>query len=228
MKKQLMKSLAISATLIAFVSCKDEKKNVVTPSEAKEVAQTTETSITYQINTEESSIKWLGSKPTGEHYGTVNIQEGWISLQNGEIEGGEVSIDMNSITVLDEGMDEEYKKNLEDHLKGTVEGKETDFFNVNKYPTATFHITGTSKEGDKTMLEGNLTMKDKSHNISFPVNISESADQSQVRITSEPFTIDRTHWGVNYGSKSIFDNLGDKFINDEMQLEILVSAKQEN
>ena len=45
-------------------------------------------------------------------------------------------------------------------------------------------------------------------------------------IESEAFTIDRTKWGVNYGSKSVFDDLGDKFINDDIELKILVSAKK--
>jgi hypothetical protein len=43
-------------------------------------------------------------------------------------------------------------------------------------------------------------------------------------LTSEPFTIDRTNWGVNYGSKSIFDNLGDKFISDDIQLTVKLQA----
>ena len=45
-------------------------------------------------------------------------------------------------------------------------------------------------------------------------------------IQSEAFIIDRTQWGVNYGSKSIFDDLGDKFINDDMELKILILAKK--
>jgi hypothetical protein len=31
---------------------------------------------------------------------------------------------------------------------------------------------------------------------------------------------------VNYGSKSVFDGLGDKFINDEIELMIEVKAKK--
>jgi hypothetical protein len=45
-------------------------------------------------------------------------------------------------------------------------------------------------------------------------------------LTSKPFSIDRTKWGVNYGSKSIFDNLGDKFINDDIGLEIELHASK--
>ncbi|MEJ6792164.1 MAG: YceI family protein, partial [Lacinutrix sp.] len=45
-------------------------------------------------------------------------------------------------------------------------------------------------------------------------------------LTSDSFTIERTKWSINYGSKSIFDNLGDKFINDDMELKIIVTAKK--
>jgi len=37
--------------------------------------------------------------------------------------------------------------------------------------------------------------------------------------------IDRTKWDVNYGSKSLFDNLGDKFISDNIELQIELQAK---
>ena len=128
---------------------------------------------------------------------------------------------MNTITVTD--LDQNSgKESLESHLKGTVEGKEGDFFNVLKYPTATFVITGVKDEAGKTMMSGNLTMLAISQNISFPVQITNQDNMVQVK--SETFTIDRTKWGINYGSKSIFDNLGDKFIDDDMEITIDVTA----
>lgn len=51
------------------------------------------------------------------------------------------------------------------------------------------------------MLEGNLTIKDSKNNISFPVTYT--LDGNTMSIKSEPFTIDRTKWNVNYGSKSV-------------------------
>lgn len=228
MKKQILKPLALSACLLAFVACKNDNKNEVKPGEAEEVAEMTEQAARYQIRADQSEVQWWGNKPTGEHHGTIKIDKGWFSIKNGQIESGEVVIDMKSIEVLDEGMDEEYKTMLENHLKGTAEGKETDFFNVEKYPTATFKITGLSSNGEDVMLEGNLNIKDKTHNIAFPVELSWATDKSSIKLISEPFTIDRTHWGVNYGSKSIFPNLGDKWISDEIRLQIAVKAVKES
>ena len=128
---------------------------------------------------------------------------------------------MNSITVTD--LDQNSgKESLESHLKGTVEGKEGDFFNVMQYPTATFEVTGVAALAGKMMMSGNLTMLSISQNISFPVQVT--SQDNMVQVKSETFTIDRTKWGINYGSKSIFDNLGDKFIDDDMEITIDVTA----
>ena len=105
---------------------------------------------------------------------------------------------------------------------GTVEGKEGDFFNVNEFPEATFEVTGISETDGKTMMEGNLTIKDETKNISFPVSINKTDDGYE--ISSEEFTIDRTNWNVNYGSKSVFDSLGDNFIYDDITLKLDIKA----
>ena len=45
-------------------------------------------------------------------------------------------------------------------------------------------------------------------------------------LESEPFTIDRTKWDVNYGSKSVFDNLGDKWVSDDMEITVKLVANK--
>ncbi len=72
------------------------------------------------------------------------------------------------------------------------------------------------------MMQGNLTIKEDTKNISFPVSISK--DGKKLTINSDEFTIDRTKWKVNYGSKSVFEGLGDKFISDNVLLKIKVIA----
>ena len=68
----------------------------------------------------------------------------------------------------------------------------------------------------------NIMFSEISQNISFPVQVT--SQNNMVQVKSETFTIDRTKWGINYGSKSIFDNLGDKFIDDDMEITIDVTA----
>ncbi len=225
MKNRIFNVFVIASLVVTTVGCKDNKENTVEPVEAQEAATASETASTYEINSEESTIEWRGTKPTGEHRGTIDIQSGTISATEEEIESGTVTIDMNSLTVTDEGISDEDKTNLENHLKGTVEGKETDFFNVEKFPTATFEITGITEKDGQKMMQGNLTLKEDTKNIEFPV--STSVDGNEVTIESETFTIDRTDWKVNYGSQSVFDNLGDNWISDEIELKIDVKATKQ-
>lgn len=216
--------MLVAGITMGSVACKNDKENKVEPGEAQEAAVATEEAMTYEIDTTASTIEWRGTKPTGEHQGTINIQDGTLMATSEEITSGQVTIDMTSINVTDEGIDEKDKTSLENHLKGTVEGKETDFFNVNEYPTATFEITGVTEENGQKMLQGNLTLKDETKNIQFPIN--SDLDGETITLESETFTIDRTDWGVNYGSKSVFDNLGDNFISDDMELTINVTARR--
>lgn len=217
--------MLVAGVTFGSVSCKNESENKVEPGEAEAAAVATEEAVTYEIDTTASTIEWRGTKPTGEHRGTISIQDGQLMATNEEVKSGQVIIDMNTIEVTDEGMAEEDRNNLENHLKGTVEGKETDFFNVNEYPTATFEITGVTEENGQKMLQGNLTIKDETKNIQFPVNTS--IGENELTLESQTFTIDRTDWGVNYGSKSVFDNLGDNFISDDMELTINVTARRQ-
>lgn len=216
-----MKITFLKITLMAFItigafSCKNnaEKETAAT----EEVAEATEMAVNYTVDTEASQIMWEGAKPTGKHNGTIKLSSGTISLNNGVAEAGDFVIDLNSINVEDlEGDD---KANLEAHLKGMVEGKEDHFFDVKNYPTAKFEMTGV----ENNVVRGNLTIKDKTNAIEFPATITMEGDKMMLK--SETFEIDRTKWGVNYGSKSIFPNLGDKFVNDAVKITISLVANK--
>ncbi len=219
MKKGFLNFITIVAITVSIVSCKKAKEANTSDAEPAAVAEST--SQKYVTDVSVSTIEWKGFKPTGTHNGSINIDTGVFQMADNKLQSGTFLIDMTSIVALD--LEGEYKTNLEDHLKGTVEGKEGDFFNVNQFPSAAFEISGVeSMEGGKTMLSGNLTVKGVENNITFPVTVYGEGDK--LLITSELFTIDRTKWGVNYGSKSIFDNLGDKFINDDIELKINITA----
>ncbi|MEL4307623.1 YceI family protein [Joostella sp. CR20] len=221
MKKRIL-SISVIACLAVFTACKSDKKNETTTSEAEAATAVTAEAVKFKAIPAESTIEWVGAKPTGEHTGTIAIESGVVSLKDGKVESGNFLIDMNSITVTD--LDGDQKANLEAHLKGTVEGKEDHFFNVKEHPTAYFEVTGVEQKEGKTYLQGNLAIKGNKKNISFPVTVSENGDT--VTVSSESFTIDRTEWNVNYGSKSVFDDLGDKFVNDDIEIKVTVKAKK--
>lgn len=216
-----MKSITLKVSMLAFVligaiSCKNNEKEIET--ELESAAEASETAFEYKVDTASSVIKWEGSKPTATHYGTIKLSSGVFMAQNGEIEAGNFVVDMNSIN--DEDLTGDDKANLEAHLKGTVEGKEGDFFNVKEYPNATFELTGI----DNGIVKGNLTIKDKTNAVEFPAKVVVEGDK--LMLTSEPFELDRTKWGVNFGSKSVFPNLGDKFISDMMKITLSIIANK--
>ncbi|RZT00222.1 YceI family protein [Aquimarina brevivitae] len=222
MKTRVGNLLVIAAILLTAISCKNEKKNEAEVSDAEEVKEAPVEAVVFTVDPAASMVAWTGSKPTGEHTGTINVAKGSVTTKYGKVESGDFTIDMTSIEVTDLEGDE--KASLEGHLKGEGEGKEDHFFNVAEYPTAKFEITGITENEGKAMIKGNLTLKGKSKNISFPATSTINGDMME--LTSEPFTINRTDWGVNYGSKSVFENLGDKFINDDVEVKIMVKAKK--
>ncbi|MDP5044820.1 MAG: YceI family protein [Leeuwenhoekiella sp.] len=222
MKMKFYTLFTMAVLVTAFISCKNEAKNETDAAEAETVAEASQEASKFMLDKDASTIKWEGKKPTGTHTGTVAAESGVVRLEGDEISGSFL-INMTSIVVTD--LEGDQKANLEDHLKGTVEGKEGDFFNVKKYPTAAFEITGVTEKDGKKIMSGNLTIKESKKNIEFPVMYEVAGNTMTLK--SEPFTIDRTEWGVNYGSKSVFDNLGDKFINDDIQLEFTIVANQQ-
>jgi polyisoprenoid-binding protein YceI len=209
----------IAGITMATLGCKNENKEANTE-DAQEVAVANTEAFEFIVDTTASVIEWKGEKPTGTHTGTIKLSQGTFKANDSVVESGTFVVDMKSLEVTD--LEGEDKLKLESHLMGTVEGKEGDFFNVEKYPNTTFEVTGISQKDGKTMLQGNLTMKEETKNVEFPVSISMNGDT--LELTSDSFVIDRTKWGVNYGSKSVFDTLGDKFINDEIELTINLKA----
>lgn len=216
-----MKSTTLKITLLAFLavgtfSCKNAEKDAEIATE--DASEATEMAVEYTVDTAESKIMWEGSKPNKTHHGTIMLSSGVFHLNEGKVEAGNFVIDMNTIT--DEDLEGDDKASLEAHLKGTAEGKEGDFFNVKEYPTGKFEMTGI----DNNVVKGNLTIKDKTNAIEFPATVTMEGDKMMLK--SETFKLDRTKWDVNFGSKSVFPNIGDKFIDDDMTITLsLVATK---
>ncbi len=212
-----------TALLIGLASCNSSPDaHQAEVSEAVSVDSGTAQGDAYQVNVEESTIEWVGSKPVGSgHHGTIKIKNGFVNVNtDNQITGGEFVIDMNSIANADLTNAEE-KAKLEGHLKSA------DFFEVEKYPEAKFVITGVTAatDADKQkfkdathVVSGNFNMKDQTHNISIPTNVS--VQNNALTATSE-FNIDRTQWNVNYQSDA---SIRDKFINKEINLKLNLKA----
>lgn len=217
MKKNVFKFFTIVAIAAAVVCCKKKADEAETKA-AVDAAKSEVTSVKYMANPAESAIEWKGFKPAGTHNGTVKVETGVFTVNDGKIDSGTFLIDMSSIVVLDIPAENEMNGKLTGHLKSE------DFFGVEKFPSAAFEVTGFEVKDGKSMLSGNLKMKDIENNVTFPVTLNTEGDV--MSLTSEVFTIDRTKWDIKYKSKSVFSDLKDKFINDDIELKITVKASK--
>src|SRR5690606_38303008 len=134
MKKAFI-TLPLVSCMAVFTACKRDKENQTNAKEAETVSQMNSESIKYKINADQSTIHRRCSQPLAEPTGTMGIEAGVVTVKGGMTESGKFLLDMNSIKVTDRKAGEG-KENLRAHLKGTAEGKEDHFCNVQQHPTA--------------------------------------------------------------------------------------------
>ncbi|QEC69548.1 YceI family protein [Panacibacter ginsenosidivorans] len=173
----------------------------------------------FQIQQASSTVNWTGKKVLGLHTGSINIANGSIEIIDNTILGGEIQIDMTSIVITDI----EDKKTNQDFLAHLLND---DFFSVDKFKTAKLTLTGSSKtETNKFKIDGNLTIKDISHPISF---ISSIEIFTNTLHSLGEVVIDRTLYNIRYGSGKFLQNLGDGLIYDDFVLQFKLIAQKSN
>jgi len=170
---------------------------------------------TYKVDTQKSVLNWNGKKVTGEHSGNVKLSDGSLAVDGGKLTGGTFNFDMNSIVCTDL-TDAGYNAKFIGHMKSE------DFFNTAKFPMSTFKITKvTPKGGDAYDITGNMTIKGITNAVTFPATVKTTGNTIEA---SGKATLDRTKYDIRYGSKSFFENIGDKAIYDDFTVEIKVAA----
>jgi polyisoprenoid-binding protein YceI len=169
----------------------------------------------FQVDSKNSKLLWTAHKVTGEHAGTINISSGTLNVENAALQSGSFKLDTRSIAVTDI-KDADSNAKLVGHLKSD------DFFAVEKYPSADFQITGIKPHGNNQYdLTGKLTIKGIINDINFPATIK--VDKDKLTATAK-LKIDRTKYDIKFRSKNYFENLGDKAIYDDFELDISLLA----
>ena len=212
-----MKKIILSLIVVASVltACKSEKKEKVATKAAEKVV--INVSELNNVDTTVSALTWKGTKPGGAHNGLVSLKSGGLLVENGELKAGEFVVDLNTIKNLDMAAKPDAAGKLEGHLKSP------DFFDVAAYPTSKFVITNVVVKEGKLHVTGNLQIKDVTKSITIPAMLSSQGGVTTFK--SDVFNINRADFNVKYGSKSFFDNLKDKFIDDMMELSFEVKTK---
>lgn len=176
-----------------------------------------------KLDAASSAVGWKGAKKTGSsHNGAISLKEGSVTFDaKGALTAGSFVVDMKTLTNEDLKDSPDYQKKLVGHLSSP------DFFNVSKFPTAEFKITGVKadpKKKDEFIVSGDFKMIGKTQPISFPAKIALDKTTATGEATIK---IDRTKWGLKYGSGNVFKELtADKIINDEFELTLKLVAKK--
>lgn len=221
----MRKLLFALPALFLMASCGGSNSSTETKTEQTAAEQTGDS---FMIDTTTTVVDWKGAHKGGlaPRWGKIGVSSGMISVKNDSISGGEFLVNMVSLTVDPASVTEEGKKatDLEGHLKSA------DFFDVAKAPTAKFVITkvepytaagGESLVADPNyLISGNLTLKDKTLNVTFPAKVAVSA--TDVTATAK-FVIDRSAWGINYKTEGSAENW---MISKDVEIGLTLNAKK--
>lgn len=204
--------ILMSTTL--FFGCKESVKE---GNKNKASASSASLGEKYMIDTTESVVTWQGSMLFDfkeEHIGYVHVSKGELIVDKGQLVGGTVEIDMNTM----EYGDKEDKNTPIKHLKSA------DYFDVEKFPIATFTITKVdSVIRENIKVTGDLTIKGVTNTVTFPARI---AIKDGIVKANGKLTFDRTDWGIRYRSGKFYDNLADQAVSDDVVLLMEVVAKK--
>lgn len=219
LKSDMKKSTIIVAILmisasIFVISCGKDKP---VTSESNEVLTTTNGQI-YVIDTMNSKAEWKGFKvvksDNTSHIGTLKFESGEVTVKDNKLESGQFVIDMNSIANED-------LKETDGNAKLIGHLKSADFFDVEKFPTASYEITKISEapagRDYNTVLDGNLTLKGITKPATFNANVK--IKDGELSIATEPKDINRDEFGIKFQMPA-----AEGLIKNEINVQMKVKA----
>lgn len=159
----------------------------------------------YAFSQADSKLEFVGAKVTGKHDGAFNKFSGNVSVPAKGIDAATVKVEIDMASV--ESDDEK----LTGHLKSP------DFFDVAKFPTATFESTKLEKTDAGYSVTGNLELHGVKKSISFPATITQAGDQLTV---NADFAINRKDFAI------VYPGMPDDLIKDDVNLKLTINAKR--
>ena len=183
--------LMISATLT--YSCADPaaNKQKATVANAQQESNSPKAGTeTLVISPENSKVDFVAAKITRSHNGSFKQFAGHVDLPANSLPDSRVTIDIETASV------ETDEPQLTGHLKTA------DFFDIAKFPKATFvstRIEPATAGGDAYTVTGNFDLHGVKKSISFPATIKLSPDS--VSVAAE-FAINRRDFGIVYAGKA--------------------------
>ena len=176
----------------------------------------------YQVDVAESTIGWTGRNPNGKHFGTIMLAGGNITLAETSLTG-QFEIDMTSIRNTDLSGDELYPV-LISHLESD------DFFLSRLFPKAVFSITEGTLVPSPTLtmpnfvIQGDLDLRGFRKDLEFMASVTPMENDGLA--AEAHFDLDRTRWGMRYGSSRFFDHLGMHVVFDLISIDLRIVARK--
>jgi polyisoprenoid-binding protein YceI len=208
MQRYLAPVTLVLGTLLTF-GCADPAANKPKASVANAAPESNSTQPAAAeklvITPENSKVEFVAAKVTRSHNGSFKQFTGSIDLVPNSIPDSRVTIDIQTNSVVtDEG-------DLTKHLQTP------DFFDVAKYPKATFVSTRIepASAGATHQVTGNFELHGVKKSITFPANIHVNPDN--VTVDAE-FSINRKDFGIVYAGKA------DDLIRDNVVIKLTVKA----
>ena len=204
-------SLASLTFVLGVCACNSDPakdKSKATVAEAVSVAAPSANGTVYAFSQADSKIEFVGAKVTGKDEGSLGTFSGKIQSPDGKPESSSVSVEIDATSISAD------VPKLTNHLKSA------DFFDVEKFPKASFVSTSVKPGGEKGAthtVTGNLTMHGVTKSISFPATIRLSADSAQA---DAEFAINRKDFGILYAGKA------DDLIRDDVLIKLTIRAKK--
>ena len=203
---RLVRPLFAAATLsllLAAAGCDDPAKNATKATASAAVTPNAATPAPASATTYDFDQR--SSKVTGKHEGGFGTFKGTVTASASDITQGRVSVEIDTASITSD------TEKLTGHLKSG------DFFDVAKFPKATFVSTKIAKAGDKVDVTGNLTLHGVTKSITFPAKVNVTPDAVDV---DAEFSINRKDFGVS------FPGMKDDLIRDDVVIKLEIRGKK--
>ena len=195
-------------------ACGDKKETSPPPTVAEPATPAAKTpdpgpseGISGQLNLSPANTKvgFVGAKVIGSHDGVFEAFSGTVDFENSDPKTAKVKVEIETASVKTE------EAKLNAHLKSP------DFFDVEKYPKATFVSTGiTGGEHDTYEVRGDLNLHGVTKSIEFPAKIALAG--RKVTVSAE-FTINRKDFGI------VYPGMPDNLIKDDVVIKLSVDGE---
>jgi polyisoprenoid-binding protein YceI len=208
-----MRALTIVAMCLALAACDNEPAagksvaEVSAPVAAPATATAPTGTPTYAFSQDGSTLAFVGAKITGKHDGSFKVFSGTITVPDSDITKGSVTLEVDTTSVVTD------TEKLTKHLKSP------DFFDVDKFPKATFtstSVTADTSKGGTHLITGNLDLHGVTKSISFPATVRLTANGVEA---DAEFAINRKDFGIVYAG------MPDDLIKDDVLMKLSLRAK---